>query len=157
MATGDVTWFNQGLADLLNKIHDLDTDVINVGLVTNATVPAKTTTAPHWGGTGTTNFATNQVGTGGTSYTGPKTLTGVSIAVSANDIFFRGATITLAQDASGFTDAYWGIIYNNTDANKRALGFVELGGPRSIQAGQVVIDWGGTGDGGTNNILRIAN
>jgi hypothetical protein len=157
MATGDVTWFTQGLHDLMNKLHDLDTDTIRVGLITNGVTPAKGDALPHWGGTGTTNFSTSQVATTGTSYTAPQTLGTKSIAVSGTDVYFRAATITLAQDASGFTNAYWGIIYNDSDANKRAIGFVELGGPRSIQAGQVVIDWGGTGDGGTNNILRIAN
>lgn len=157
MATGDVTWFHQGLADLMNKIHDLDTDDIRVGIITNGVTPAKGDAGPHWGGTGTTNYATSQVVTTGTSYTGPIALTGEAIAIVTNDIFWRAGTITLNQDASGFTNGYWGIIYNNTDANKRALGFVELGGPRSLVAGQVVIDWGGTGDGGTNNALRIAN
>jgi hypothetical protein len=157
MATGDVTWFNQGLMDVLNKIHDLDTDDIRLGLVNNTTVPSKTTAAPHWAGTGTTNFFTNQVDSIAASYTGPIALTTKSLANVANDMFFRADTITLSQNASGFTNGYWGILYNNTDANKRALGYVELGGPRSLVSGQLVIDWGGTGDGGTNNILKIAN
>ena len=64
MARGDIKWFAQALHDLGNKIHDLDGDDIRMGIVTNATVPAVSTAAPHWGGTGTTNFATNQVATG---------------------------------------------------------------------------------------------
>ncbi len=68
MATGTMKWFAQGLLDLGNKIHNLSSDTLNLGIVTTATVPALSTAAPHWGGTGTTNFATNQVGTGGTQY-----------------------------------------------------------------------------------------
>jgi hypothetical protein len=50
-------------------------------------------------------------------------------------------------DASGFTTGAYGIIYNDTDANKRALGFVELSsaGTLSLVAGGVTIDWGGAG------------
>lgn len=77
MATGDIKWFGQGLHDLGNKIHNLSSDVLMLGIVTTTTVPSITTAAPHWGGTGTTNFATNQVGTGG-GYTGPITLASVS-------------------------------------------------------------------------------
>ncbi|UOF78842.1 hypothetical protein [Caudoviricetes sp.] len=73
MATGTMKWFAQGIHDLGNKIHDLDTDTFQMGIVTTATVPAVNTAAPHWGGTGTTNFATNQVSepevsTGGGGY-----------------------------------------------------------------------------------------
>ena len=61
MASGDFKWFAQGLHDLGNKIHDLDTDDWRMGIITTAATPAVNTSAPHWGGTGTTNFSTNQV------------------------------------------------------------------------------------------------
>lgn len=152
MATGDITWFNQALVDLGNKIHDMDGDAITLGIVTNTTVPAKTTAAPHWGGTGTTNFATNQVGTGG-GYTGPIALASLSWSLTGNTVIFKATDVVIPQNASGFTDGYWGIIYNNTDANKRALGFVELGGPRSIVSGSLTINFQGSG----TDVLQIAN
>jgi len=46
MATGTIKWFAQGLHDLGNKIHDLDTDVWALGIVTGV-VPAVDTAAPH--------------------------------------------------------------------------------------------------------------
>jgi hypothetical protein len=152
MATGDITWFNSAINNLGNKLHNLSSDVIKLGIVTNATVPAKTTAVPHWGGTGTTNFATNQVGTGG-GYTGPITLASQAWTSSSNDNLFQATDVVIAQNASGFTDGYWGIIYNDTDANKRALGYVELGGPRSIVSGSLTINF----QGGGTDVLKIAN
>jgi hypothetical protein len=153
MATGNITWFNQAKLDLMNKVHNLGSDTLNVGIVTTATVPTATTAAPHWGGTGTTNFATTQVATGGTQYTGPKTLTSVTTSLVSGVATLRGADISMTIDASGFTNGAWGIIYNNTDTNKRALGFIELSaaGTLSLVAGPVTIDF----QGGANDILTI--
>ena len=55
------------------------------------------------------------------------------------------AKVSLAQDGSGFTTGAYGIIYNNTDANKRAIGWVEIdsGGAASLVAGPVEIRWNG--------------
>ncbi len=147
MATGTVKWFASALLDLGNKIHNLSSDTLKLGIVTTATVPSLSTAAPHWGGTGTTNFATNQVGTGGTQYTGPKTLASVTWTSVSNVPTLRATDIAMTQDASGFTTGAYGIIYNDTDANKRALGFVEISsaGTASLAAGALTIDWGGAG------------
>lgn len=151
MATGDVKWFAQGLLDLGNKIHNLSSDTLKLGIATNVTVPTVGTAGPHWGGTGTTNFATNQVATGTSYSSGGPTLTTVTWSMVSNVPTLRADIVTVAQDASGFTNGYWGIVYNNTDANKRALGFVDLGGPKSIQGGALTIDW----NGATNDILTL--
>ena len=128
-----------------NKIHDLDTDDWRMGIITTAATPAVNTSAPHWGGTGTTNFSTNQVATGGTSYTAPIVLTSEAWALNATGAAMDCADITLAQDASGFTNASWGIVYNNTDANKRAVGFLDLGSDRSLVAGSLTITMNASG------------
>ncbi len=145
MASGDFKWFAQGLHDLGNKIHDLDTDDWRMGIITTAATPAVNTSAPHWGGTGTTNFSTNQVATGGTSYTAPIVLASEAWALNATGAAMDCADITLAQDASGFTNARWGIVYNNTDANKRAVGFLDLGSDRSLVAGSLTITMNASG------------
>ena len=147
MATGTIKWFAQGLLDLGNKIHNLSSDVLKLGIVTTTTVPSVTTAAPHWGGTGTTNFATNQVATGGTQYTGPKTLASVTWTIVSGVPTLRATDIAMTQDASGFANGAYGIIYNDTDANKRALAFVELSaaGAASLVAGALTIDWQGAG------------
>lgn len=150
MAAGDMKWFAQGLHDLINKIHG-PTDDYRLGIVTTATVPAVNTAAPHWGGTGTTNFATNQVGTGGTSYTAPVDLAGVTTTLTATGFTLGFDQVSLAQDASGFTDGGYGIVYNNTDVNKRALGWVEIssGGTASLVAGAITITFNSDATAGT--------
>ena len=149
MATGTIKWFAQGLHDLGNKIHDLDADDFRLGIVTTATVPAVNTAAPHWGGTGTTNFATNQVGTGGTSYTGPIVLTSEAWALNANgaNMDWSDTPMQLPQDASGFTNGAYGIVYNNTDANKRALCYIEISsaGTASLVTGAININLNASG------------
>jgi hypothetical protein len=152
MATGTVKWFAQGLHDLGNKIHDLDNDDLRIGIVSAVTVPTVATAAPHWGGTGTTNFATNQVALA-TAYTGPIALTTKVWLIVAGVPTLRADIVTIAQDAAGFTNGAYGIIYNNTDVNKRAIGYVELSaaGTLSIVAGSESIDWAGA----TNDILTL--
>ena len=145
MASGDFKWFAQGLHDLGNKIHDLDSDDWRMGIITTATTPAVNTAAPHWGGTGTTNMSTNQVATGGTSYTAPIVLTSEAWTLNATGANMDCADITLAQDASGFTNGRWGIVYNNTDANKRCVGYLDLGSDRSLVAGSLTITMNASG------------
>jgi hypothetical protein len=152
MATGDIKWFPAALLDLGNKIHNLSSDTLKLGIVTTATVPALSTAAPHWGGTGTTNFATNQVGTGG-GYTGPITLASVTWTNVSNVPTLRATDVAISQNGSGFSNGAYGIIYNDTDANKRALGWIELssGGTASIVSGSLTIDFQGAG----TDILKI--
>lgn len=146
MATGSIKWFNDGLLALGNKAFNLSSDVINLGIVTTTTVPSLTTAVPHWGGTGTTNFATNQVGTGG-GYTGPITLASVTWTNVAGVITFRAADVVIPANASGFANGAYAIIYDNTDANKRAFGFIELSaaGTATIVSGSLTIDFQGAG------------
>ena len=152
MATGDIKWFQQAVLDLGNKIHNLSSDALQLGIVTSAVAPTMGTAAPHWGGTGTTNFATNQVGTGG-GYTGPITLASVTWSNVAGVLTLRATDVVVPQNASGFANGAWGIIFNNTDANKRAIGYVELssGGTLSIVSGSFTIDFQGVG----TDVLRI--
>ena len=145
MAAGDIKWFAQGLHDLGNKIHDLDADDFRMGIITTATTPAVNTAAPHWAGTGTTNMSTNQVVTTGTSYTAPLVLTSEAWALTATGAAMDVADITLAQDASGFTNGRWGVVYNNTDANKRAIGYLDLGSDRSLVTGPLTITMNASG------------
>jgi hypothetical protein len=141
--------------DLGNKIHDLDGDDWRMGIVTTTTLPTIATTAPHWGGTGTTNFATNQVATTGTSYTGPIVLTSETWQLMTGGAEMLAAKISLAQVASVFTNVAWGILYNNTDANKRAIAYVEISaaGAASLVDGPVEVRWNSVD--GTGRILSL--
>jgi hypothetical protein len=147
MATGTMKWFPTALLGLGNKLHNLSSDVLKLGIVTTATVPSISTADPCWGAGGTTNFSTNQVATGGTQYTGPKTLSSVTWTNVSNVPTLRATDIAMTIDASGFTNGAYGIIYNDTATNKNCLGWVELSsaGTLSLVAGGVTIDWGGAG------------
>lgn len=146
MATGNIKWFADGLLALGQKQFALNSDTLQLGIVTTATTPSITTAVPHWGGTGTTNFATNQVGTGG-GYTGPITLTSVTWVNVSGVLTLRAADVVIPQNASGFSNGAWGIIFDSTDTNKRALAYIELssGGTLSIVSGSVTIDFQGLG------------
>ena len=152
MATGDIRWFGLGLHDLGSEIHNLASDSLYLGLATSVTTPTIATAGPHWAGTGTTNFASNQVPTGTSYATGGKLLTSVTWTLVSGVPTLRAGIVTWAQDAStGFTTALWGILYNSTDANKRALAYIDLGTARSITTGSLTLDWSGA----TNDILTI--
>ena len=55
------------------------------------------------------------------------------------------ADVSLAQDASGFTDARWGIIYDDGSSNKLAIAFLDLGGDTSIADASLDITWNASG------------
>jgi hypothetical protein len=155
MATGDIKWFSAGLLQLGTKVHNLASDTIKMGVVTNATVPTTDTPVPAWGAGGSTNFSANQVPTA-TAYTGPITLASVTfteIGTSPKVPTLRATDVLIAQDAGGFTNGAYGIIYNDTDASKRALGFIELSaaGTASLVSGSLTIDFQGAG----TDILRL--
>lgn len=135
MAVGDVTFFHQFKVDLGNKIHDMDTDTWKIGLITSAVTPAGSDAGPHWGGTGTTNYATNQVTPGGNYATGGPSLTSLAFSNSAGTVSWNAGKISIASNASNPTNARWAIIYNSTDANKRAAAFVDLGSVRDLTQG----------------------
>lgn len=111
--------------------------------------PTANTAAPCWGSGGTTNLSSSQVATGGTSYTGPQTLAGVSFSNVSGVATFSANNLTIAADASGFTNARWAIIYDDTDANKRAICAVDLGADQSIATTGLTIQWNSGASSGT--------
>jgi hypothetical protein len=96
-------------------------------------------------------MAANQVVAGASYAAGGPTLVSPSWTIVAGIPTLRGPNVVVAQNAAGFANARWGIIYNNTDANKRCIGFVDLGADRSIVTGSLTIDWSGA----SGDILTI--
>lgn len=147
MARGDVKFFaNFDLRSKNGVSFNLATDSLKLGICNNTTVPTVGTADPRWGAGGTTDFSANQVATG-TGYTGPVTLTSVTWTRSAGVNTLAAANVAIPQDAAGFTTGYWGILYDDTVAGKYAIGFVDLGGPVSIQGGALNINWNASGVG----------
>jgi hypothetical protein len=146
MAIGDIRWFAQSLLDLGKKVHDLSGDTLKLGFLTSAVTPAIGTSDPHWGGTGTTDLSTNQASPGTSYVTGGPTLTH-TWAIVGTVPTLRASKVTLAHDAANTTfSARWAVIYNSTDANKRAIAFIDLGSDRTISGGSLELDWSGVSD-----------
>ncbi len=149
MAIGTITLFDQFLLDVGLKLLNLDTDAIKIGLVTNATIPAATDAYPNWGGAATLttgiDFSANEI-VPATSYVAGGTDIAASYTGNAGVSTLGAATDpTWAQDAGGAADIYYGIIYDSTDADGRAIGFVDLGGPLSLVVGPITITWNAAG------------
>ncbi len=145
MARGDVHFFGSFLQKSKAGVaFNLTSDALKLGIVNSTIAPTIATADPRWGAGGTTDLSANQVATG-TAYTGPIALTSVTYTQSAGIAKLAAANVTVAQDAAGFTTGYYGIIYDDTVAGKYAVGFVDLGGPVSIQSGPLNINWNAGG------------
>lgn len=144
MARGDVTLFDESKLDIANGAIDLGTDVINLGFINNTAAPTAGDALPHWAGTGTTNHALNEVGTGG-GYTGPVDIT-VDTSEAAGTVTVDPANNPVfTQNGAGPTNIFWAIIYDNTIVSKRAFAFLDMGGPVSVVDGDVTITWNASG------------
>lgn len=139
MAAGDITLFNQFGEDAGNGVHDFDTDAFKVGVIDNTTPPTATDTTPTW-----SDYSGNEVSGGG--YTaGGVALANADWTRTGDTSKFDADDAGWTQNGTGPTDMYWGILYNDTDGSDRAVGFIELGGPLSLQDGDVTIQWGAGG------------
>jgi hypothetical protein len=80
---------------------------------------------------------------GGTSYVAGGIALVESFTEAAGVATFDDTSnfIEWSQDASGPTDIWWAIGYNNTNVNKEAIFFIDMAGPASLQSGDVRITW----------------
>jgi hypothetical protein len=135
-----VVVFNEALAFLLDGGFE-SADDIKVAICNNTATPAQTTASPALGDFTQVDDAGSYV-TGGTSLGDIGTL----VTQSSNVMTFDSTTNpTWAANASNDTDAYWGIIYNDTDAGDRAIAFVDLGGPVNMATTALTITWSASG------------
>jgi len=140
MARGDVTIFEEALAKMLEG-NWASTDHFWCAICDNTTTPAADDATPVIGDY-------TQVGAAGTYIAGGLTLGALSDLVSEAAgvmTFDSGTNPSWAQDAGNDVDAWWGIIYNYTDAGKDCLAFVELDGPVDMSAGDLTITWDASG------------
>lgn len=120
MAAGPFTVFNIAKLKLLNGAHDIDTHTYKMALVTSA----QSIDATFAGTSTDARYAdiTSQVANGNGYTTGGKTLV-MSLTRSTG-------TITVDCDDQSWTSATfsakYAVIYNDTNANKDLLGFVDL-------------------------------
>ena len=140
MATGDVVFFEESKALMLTGGWAASDDM-KVAICDNTAAPIAAQATPALG-----DFT--QVGSAGTYVAGGTSIgTWTSIVVeAAGTVTFDSATNpSWAQNASNDTDAYWAIVYNDTDAGDAALAYVDLGGPVDMSAGSLTITWNASG------------
>lgn len=136
MATGDITFFQEAMAYMLDGGWAAADD-LKVAILDNTLAPTAADAGPV--------LATyTQVGVGGTYVAGGLSIGnwGAFITQAAGVVTFDSTTNpTWAQDPGNDVDAYWALVYNDTDATDRALAYVELGGPVDMSAGSLTITW----------------
>lgn len=140
MAAGDLTVFQEFTLQLGEAKHNFSSNSFKLGIINNTAAPTAGDTTPTWG-----DYSANEVTAAGGYTAGGITLTSVTFAEVGGVATFDAANIALAQNGSGFTNAYWAIIYNDTEATDMAIAFIDLGGPVSEQAGPVNINFNASG------------
>lgn len=135
MAEGDFTVFDQYLDDVFTGGIHTSSNTYKAGLVTSAVTPAADDAAPHFNGTGTTDYSANEVTPGGNYSAGGPAITGWTLSITANDLKVDINDVEIATDGSNPTNARYLVVYNDTDANKRGVGFVDLGSVRDLSSG----------------------
>lgn len=140
MATGDVVYFEEAL-DFSFFGGWATTNDIKCAILDNTATPTAAFATPALG-----DFT--EVGTAGSYVAGGTSLgTWGTLSVEAGGTltFDSGTNPTWAQHASNDVDAWWGLLYNDTQAGDDALAFVELGGPVDMSAGSLTITWNASG------------
>ena len=142
MARNDWVTFEEFGEDLANGVHNMGSDTFSVRLITDAaTEPIAATATPRWA-----DFSGNECTQGGSYTTGGEVLTGTSIADDAGVVTFDATeNPTWSAAASSPTDIYWAVLVNDTATNDECVGFLDMGGPVSMVAGDVTITWNSSG------------
>jgi hypothetical protein len=140
MARGDLTLFEEFADNIGKEIHNFASDTLKLGIVDDTITPTAADATPTW-----SDYSANEVSTAGGYTADGETLASVTYTETDGVATLDAANVSLAQNGSGFTDAYWGILYNSSAAGGNAIGFVDLGGPVSEQAGPAAINWNASG------------
>lgn len=140
MATGDLVVFDEAKAYMIDGGWE-STDDIKCAILDNTTTPAAADTTPALADY-------TEVGAAGSYTAGGTSLgdLGTSVSESGGTMTFDSATNpTWSQNASNDADAYWALIYNDTQAGDPAIAFVDLGGPVDMTAGSLTVTWNASG------------
>lgn len=136
MATGSATLFNEYQLDVGKGVHVLGTDALYVAIVDDTITPAADDATPRWA-----DYSANEVTDAGNYVAGGIALTTMVYAMVSDVATLTADDILIAIHASGFLDGYFAILYNGDATNDEAIGFWDLGGPVSEQAGPVSIEF----------------
>ena len=140
MATGDLVVFEEAKAFLIDGGFEAADD-IKCAILDNTVTPSASTATPALG-----DFT--EVGASGSYTAGGISLGNLGTVVTeagGTMKFDSGTNPSWNQDGSNDNDAWWGLVYNATQAGKEAIAYVELGGPVDMSAGALTITWNGSG------------
>lgn len=140
MARGDIVFFEEA-KDFAFFGGWATTDDIKCAICDNTSAPSAALATPALG-----DFT--QVGTAGTYVAGGTSLGNwgtLSVEAGGTLTFDSSTNPTWAQNASNDADAYWAILYNDTQAGDPAFAYVDLGGPVDMSAGALTVTWNASG------------
>lgn len=133
MASGDFVLFEESVLDYGKGVHTLPTDTIKIALITSAITPTAADATPRW-----SDYSSAEVS--GTGYVAGGTAIGnLTFTEAAGVATLDGDAVTWAQNGAGPTNCRWGIMYNDSAANKEALGYIDLGGVISLVDGPLTL------------------
>lgn len=145
MARGDVHLVASFQQKALSGVSfNLATDTLKLGIINSTVAPSVTVADPRWGAGGSTDLSANQVAIG-TGYTGPITLTGDTFTLTGAVSALKANNVVIPQDASGFSNAYWGALLDATTPGNYVIGYVDLGGPVGNVNGPINLNWSASG------------
>ncbi len=112
---------------------DLDTDTIRIMLVRNSYIPSQATHEFR-------RDVTDEV-TGGGYSSGGMAVTGLTLSLGGGTTNWTGNDVTWPQDAGGFLNARYGILYKDTtvDSTRRLIAFLNFGGNKTNVTGLFTI------------------
>jgi hypothetical protein len=117
-------------------------DVFKCAIVDNTTVPATDDPDPCYGAGGSTDMSTGKQEGGSFTVGGLVLATpAVSVVGGVPQLDF-GDPAQWAKNAANPTACWFGIIYDDTTANKNCVGYVDLGGVFDATTGPLDIAWG---------------
>ena len=143
MAQGDITVFQEARAYMIDGDF-ASTDDIKCAVLDNTTTPTAADTTPSL-----TDYT--EVGTAGTYVAGGTSLGnwGTLVTEAAGTVTVDSTTNpSWAADASNDADAYWALLYNDTQTTPLAdpaFAFVDLGGPVDMSAVTLTLTWHASG------------
>jgi len=150
MAAGDISIFDKAKHNLGLKKIELETDTFNLMLFdAAATDPVDTATDPRYAASGNPDYSdgTFEVTAGGNYAAGGKSIGAVTWTESGGTVTWdtADANTQWSLHASNPADARHGVIYDNTNAAKEAICWLDLGSTFDMTAGDLTITWNASG------------
>ena len=140
MAQGDIFVFDEAMAFIFDGGWEAADD-IKCAILDDTLSPAVGITTPSLDDY-------NEVGASGTYVAGGTSLGswGTLITETSGTAKCDSSTNpTWATDAGNDTDAYWALLYNDTQAGNPAFAYVDLGGPVSMVTDVLTVTWNASG------------